>query len=85
MNRKLRPSQLDSFRNHRNKLVWTGNIEDASLFELWRNIVDEVEGPPEFHVINSPLIVQIDDSIATIGEDASLIDNEGNLVQPQLM
>lgn len=53
LNSKLSVSQKVLFEEHRNKLVWSGDLEDTSLFTLWRNLMDEVAGPPEYLIIDS--------------------------------
>lgn len=81
LNGKLQPAQLESFKTHRNKLVWQGDVQDTSLFAIWRNLTDEVEGPPEYLMIDSPLIVQIEDPIAETSEVGPDIENGGKLIQ----
>ncbi|XP_062556736.1 tigger transposable element-derived protein 2-like [Armigeres subalbatus] len=67
LNTKLLPCQLATFREHRNKFIWPGPVEDTNLFYLWRNTVDEVEGPPEYMIIDSPFV--------TIDEDLQAFDD----------
>lgn len=77
LNEKLLPSQLAQFQEHRNKLLWSGPAEDTNLFYLWRNTMDEIEGPPEFMFIDSPFVTisdagnQFNSDSVVIPEDAT--------------
>ncbi|XP_062534118.1 uncharacterized protein LOC134203260 [Armigeres subalbatus] len=54
VNQRLPAHQLAAFRQNRSKLLWPGPEEDTSLFLFWRNLKDEVEGPPEYLILDSP-------------------------------
>ncbi|XP_055528078.1 uncharacterized protein LOC129720616 [Wyeomyia smithii] len=56
LNSRLSSEKLYAFRANRNNLVWSGPVEDVSLFYLWRNAVNESEGPPKFMVIDAPFL-----------------------------
>lgn len=53
-NSRLPSEQLKLYKQHRNKLIWPGTEGDRSLFLFWRKLMDEVEGPPEYLVLDSP-------------------------------
>ncbi|XP_038119333.1 uncharacterized protein LOC119769791 [Culex quinquefasciatus] len=66
LNKRLSPTQFELFVQHRNKLSWCGPVEDSGLFYFWRNLMDEIEGPPDYLMLDSPFNeVMIDDAIYT--------------------
>ncbi|XP_021705967.1 uncharacterized protein LOC110677992 [Aedes aegypti] len=75
LNNKLSESQTESFNNQRNQLVWSGDIEDTNLFTLWRNLMDEVEGPPEYLIIDSSGLDTILEGVGWNCNDKELEDN----------
>lgn len=72
LNRRLSPEVLETFEDQRRNLMWTGELEASHLFNLWRTIKDEVDGPPEYFEID-PALVGLD---ITLDGEGSAVLNE---------
>ncbi|XP_055542874.1 uncharacterized protein LOC129728454 [Wyeomyia smithii] len=76
MNKKLTPEKLSLFREQRNNLIWSGPVEDTTMFYFWRNTMDEIEGLPEFIIIDAPFVMIEGDHASFADDSANSLNNE---------
>lgn len=56
LNSRLSPETLENFEKQRRNLMWTGDLETSQLFNFWRSVQEDVEGPLEYFEIDPSLI-----------------------------
>lgn len=75
LNRRLPSELLVAFQEQRRNLLWTGNPEAIQLFDLWRRVSDEVEGPPDFLEID-PTLIGLDISMPDLQAEPYIVYEE---------